>query len=223
MKNTKRRIALFIAGVLLVGSGVGMITKAGLGTSAITSLAYVFSMMFPPSLGNFAFLFNVCMVAAEILILLSHNRIGGTGDWVRILLQIPAAILFASSIDVLIWIMRPVVFTVYWQKVLFLLAGCTVFSLGAAMEVTANVIVLPAEALIKAISEVTAKDFGTVKTIVDCSVCAAAIICSLFHFGKISGVREGTVITALIAGSITRFFLRRLKNRSMHSRDFSRE
>ena len=212
MKNTKKRIALFIAGVLLVGSGVGMITKAGLGTSAITSLAYVFSMMFPPSLGNFAFLFNVCMVIAEILILFSHDRISGKGDWIRILLQIPAAILFASSIDVLIWIMRPVVFTAYWQKILFLLAGCTVFSLGAAMEVTANVIVLPAEALIKAISEVTAKDFGTVKTIVDCSVCAVAIICSLIHFGKISGVREGTVITALIAGSITRFFLRRLKN-----------
>ncbi|MBR2187854.1 MAG: hypothetical protein IJ860_00360 [Eubacterium sp.] len=208
----KKRILLFAAGVLLVGCGVGMITKAGLGTSAITSLAYVFSMIFPPTLGIFAFLFNVCMVIIEALLLFLNHRIKGKGDWIRIALQIPAAILFASSIDGLTWLLRPVVFSAYWQQILMLLAGVVVFSLGAAMEVTADIIVLPAEAMIKAVSEVAEKNFGTVKTIVDCSVCAAAIICSLAAFGEIRGVREGTVVTALAAGSITRFFLSRLRN-----------
>ena len=100
-----------------------------------------------------------------------------------------------------------------------LLLGIIVFGAGVAMEVTADVIVLPAEAVIKVISETWNHDFGTVKTIFDVTLCAAAILISLLYFGEIRGVREGTVITALIAGSTARFFLKLLKREEAEPSD----
>ena len=206
-----RRILLFAVGVFLVGSGVGMITKAGLGTSATTSFAYVLSFIFPPSLGTFAFSVNICMVIAQAVILYRHGRLKTAGSRIRLILQIPAAFLFSSSIDGVLLALQFVQFHAYWQQIAFLLLGCIVFGAGVAMEVTADVIVLPAEAVIKVISETYGHDFGTVKTIFDVTLCGLAILISYLYFGQIRGVREGTVITALIAGSIARFFLKLLK------------
>ena len=207
------RMLLFAAGVFLVGSGVGMITQAGLGTSATTSFAYVLSFIFPPSLGTFAFLVNLCMVLAQAVILYTHENLRSAKEWIRLVLQVPAALLFSSSIDLIRFVLRHIPLHAYWQQILFLLLGIIVFGAGVAMEVTADVIVLPAEAVIKVISETWNHDFGTVKTIFDMTLCAAAILISLLYFGEIRGVREGTVITALIAGSTARFFLKLLKHK----------
>ena len=125
--------------------------------------------------------------------------------------HVPAAFLFSSSIDGVLLALQFVQFHAYWQQIAFLLLGCIVFGAGVAMEVTADVIVLPAEAVIKVISETYGHDFGTVKTIFDVTLCGLAILISYLYFGQIRGVREGTVITALIAGSIARFFLKLLK------------
>ena len=88
-------------------------------------------------------------------------------------------------------------FHAYWHQIAFLLLGCIVFGAGVAMEVTADVIVLPAEAVIKVISETYGHDFGKIKTIFDVTLCGLAIMISWLYFGQIRGVREGTVITDL--------------------------
>ena len=202
-KLTPARLILFVIGVFCVGLGVALITKSGLGTSAVTSLSYVLSFVFPPSLGTFVFCINVCMVIAQALILRKRFR-------PAYLFQIPAAFLFSSSIDLFMALLKVLVPQVYPYKLAVLLAGCVVFGAGIAMEVRADVIVLPAEAIVKVISEEFHKDFGTVKTTIDVIFVAAAILISLAVFHQIRGVREGTVITALIVGSISRFFLKLL-------------
>ena len=151
------------------------------------------------------------MVIAQAVILYRHGRLKTAGSRIRLILQIPAAFLFSSSIDGVLLALQFVQFHAYWQQIAFLLLGCIVFGAGVAMEVTADVIVLPAEAVIKVISETYGHDFGTVKTIFDVTLCGLAILISYLYFGQIRGVREGTVITALIAGSIARFFLKLLK------------
>ena len=206
--SAAKRIILFVFGILLVGSGISLVTKAGLGTTAITSFSYVLSFLFPPSLGTFVFSVNTFMAAVQLVILRRHGMLRTRSEQIRLLLQIPSALLFGSSIDLFLLLLRGIELHSYLLHILLLLAGCVVFGAGVAMEVSANVIVLPAEALMKVISEVYHKDFGAVKTAFDVSMCALAAVISLAGLGHIAGIREGTVISALIVGSISRFFLK---------------
>ena len=52
-----RRYLMFFAGVVSSALGIALITLAGMGTSAVSSLAYVLTFVFPGvSLGCFTFL-----------------------------------------------------------------------------------------------------------------------------------------------------------------------
>ena len=68
MKNSDKlkRYSMFIAGVIFSALGISLITKAGLGTSPITSLAFVLTFIFPHSLGEFTMLVNTVMFLSLI-------------------------------------------------------------------------------------------------------------------------------------------------------------
>jgi hypothetical protein len=61
---------------------------------------------------------------------------------------------------------------------------------------------MPAEGLVGCLSEKLGKPFSQMKTAFDCtSVLVGAILCLVF-LGKLVGIREGTVLTALLAGKM---------------------
>ena len=53
-------------------------------------------------------------------------------------------------------------------------------------------------------------DFGSTKTAFDTTLVALAVIFGWLALGSIEGIREGTLVSALITGSIARFFIRHL-------------
>ena len=67
---------------------------------------------------------------------------------------------------------------------------------------------LPGEAMNRAISTVTGKRYENIKIFFDMLyIAAAAVICLLF-LGKLEGVREGSIIAAILVGNIIRFYNR---------------
>ena len=88
------------------------------------------------------------------------------------------------------------------------MVGCAVLGFGVFMEVAANVIMLPGEATANTISTITGRDFGTVKVCVDVSMCVIAVLLSLLLFRELQGVREGTVVSALLVGFLSGLFQR---------------
>ncbi len=67
------------------------------------------------------------------------------------------------------------------------------------------------EAFIKAVSDRPGHNFGNVKIAFDVGCVALAAGLSLLLFrGQIIGVREGTVISALLTGLVVEYFVRRL-------------
>ncbi|WP_186005569.1 cytidylate kinase family protein [Clostridium sp. DL-VIII] len=61
------------------------------------------------------------------------------------------------------------------------------------------------EGVVNAIAIVTKKDFGKLKVCFDATLVICSCICSFVLFQKLNGVREGTVIAALLVGTIVRF------------------
>lgn len=92
-----------------------------------------------------------------------------------------------------------------------LLAGCLVLGFGVYLEVLADVVMLPGESFVRAIVQTWNTNFGTTKIVFDSSMAIIAGVLSFVFSGKLNGVREGTIIAALLVGFIARLLGKRLE------------
>lgn len=198
-----KRYMIFTIGILLQSAGIALVVKSLLGTSPISSVPYVLSLVFPYSLGEMTFLINMVFLLAQVLIL-----------WHKFnplqLLQIPITAVFAFFIDVSMAIFQGLAPEAYLSKFVVLLLGAALIALGVAMQVIANVIMLAGEGIVNAIALRWHFDFGRVKTCFDTTLVILAVLLSMWYLGTVEGIREGTLISALITGSMARFFIRHL-------------
>lgn len=201
MKKWCYRYGYFLLGVILNSFGVALITKAALGTSPISSLPYVLSFRFPLTLGGFTFIMNIFFILGQILLLRRKFQ------WLQ-LLQLGVNIVFSLVIDVSMNLLYWLVPNTWWEQLLALLAGCIVLALGISIEVAPNVLMVPGEGLVKAISTVFHKKFGSVKIVFDVTLVALATSLSFIFFFRLQGLGLGTIISALIVGKIVNIFNR---------------
>lgn len=94
----------------------------------------------------------------------------------------------------------------YAMKVVSLIVGCLILGFGVFMEMAANVAMLPGEATVRAFSDVFSTDFGKTKIAFDSSMTVIAAILSFIMFKHLDGVREGTIVAAILVGFIARLF-----------------
>lgn len=201
--NKLKRYIIFFIGVFINSLGVSVITKADLGTSPISSIPYVLSLNFPFTLGEFTIAVNMLMVVAQLAILRRDFKLEHA-------LQIPFCVVFGYCIDLTTMFIQNISFTVYLEKVLFLLIGCMILGFGVYLETLANVAMLPGESLVRAISTTWHKDFGLTKIANDVSMTVVAVVLSFVFAGKLDGVREGTVVAAFLVGYIARLCGRKI-------------
>ena len=197
--NKLKRYLLFFVGLFINALGVSLITKASLGTSPISSIPYVLSLKFPLTLGNFTIIFSILLILLQILILRKNFKIEN-------ILQIPVSIAFGYFIDLTMYMFFWVNPQNYLVKVIALLVGCMILGFGVYIEVVADVVMLPGESFVRAIVQTWNTNFGTTKIIFDSSMTIIAGVLSFAFWGKLNGVREGTIIAALLVGFIARLF-----------------
>ena len=197
--NKLKRYLLFFVGLFINALGVSLITKASLGTSPISSIPYVLSLKFPLTLGNFTIIFSILLILLQILILRKNFKIEN-------ILQIPVSIAFGYFIDLTMYMFFWVNPQNYLVKVIALLVGCVILGFGVYIEVVADVVMLPGESFVRAIVQTWNTNFGTTKIIFDSSMTIIAGVLSFAFWGKLNGVREGTIIAALLVGFIARLF-----------------
>lgn len=198
-----RRYVFLLVGLFVNALGVSLITKGDLGTSPITSIPYTFSLGFSPTIGMFTFFMNLLLVVLQAILLKRNFKLSS-------LLQIPVVFLFSAFIDLTMIMLSSLAPQSYPAKFILLIIGCFVLGFGVFMEMEANVVMLPGEATVRAITSVTGRDFGKTKIVFDSSMTLTAVIISFILFQKLCGVREGTVIAALAVGftakMLKRFF-----------------
>ena len=98
----------------------------------------------------------------------------------------------------------------YVLEVLMLLVGCAILGTGVYLEVAADVAMLPGESFVRAVSNTWHTEFGVTKICFDVSMTAIAAGISLYQAGQVDGVREGTILAAVLVGYIARVLSRRL-------------
>lgn len=199
---TLRRYLLFLVSLFVNSFGIAIITKALLGTSPITSVTYVLSMFTSLTMGEWTIIVNILFILLE-LPLMSRADLGS--DYRMFLLQIPVSLCFGTFIDIsmsLLFWLNP---GQYMFQILCLIVGCVVLAMGITLEVKANAAMMSGEYFVRVISRRFRKEFGYVKLGFDITLLCIACLLSLIFMSGIYGVREGTVISALLVGPIVHF------------------
>ena len=188
---------LLVVSLFVMSIGVALSIKANLGTSPISSLPYVLSLITPLTVGNATILMHCVLITLQILILRKNYQLFQ-------LLQLPVALLFGYLTDFSIALIDSITCTSYLQQVFVCLMGILFVGIGVWMEVRSQVITLAGEGLILAVCQVGSIQFGTMKVIFDVSLVVISCILGLIFLGGIYGVREGTVAAAICVGLITK-------------------
>lgn len=198
-----RRYLLFCVALFVNALGIAFITRAALGTSPITSVTYVLSMFTPFTIGEWTIMLNILFVVLEPFMMTRQDL---KEDLRMFLLQIPISFCFGIFIDIcmhyiLFWL-NP---ATYPSMIIALLIGCVILAVGIALEVKANAAMMAGEYFVKVITRRFRGEFGYIKLGFDVTLVAIACLLSLIFMSGIYGVREGTVIAALIVGPIVHF------------------
>lgn len=194
--ETFRRFAVFTAGVLVCAMGIGFITRAGLGTSPISSFPFVLSLITPVSMGVYTLSFNLFFLLCESILVRRFTLAQA--------LQIPATLLFSLCVDGALRLIPSRYGGPLADSAVYLLLGCIIMSLGIYLEVLADIIMLPGEAFVRALSRRTGCGFGNVKVGFDSCLAAVAAIVALCAFGRLNGVGAGTAFSALAVGQLVK-------------------
>lgn len=157
------------------------------------------SLNLPLSLGQFTIIFSLFLILLQLFILRKNFKL-------EHLLQIPISVVFGYFIDLTMVLLQFIHPQSYIFGVITLLIGCLVLGFGVYLEVLADVAMLPGESFVRAVASTWNTDFGITKIIFDVSMTVTAAILSLCFVQRLDGVREGTVIAALLVGFIARLF-----------------
>lgn len=197
--NLGRRLAWFLLGLAINSCGIALITKAGLGTSQISSVPYVLTFEFSwLSFAMATFLVNLVFVAVQIVLL-------GRRFFPLQLLQIPVNVVFSSCLGLAMSVFGWVTPASLPAQLAVLLLGCCVLGCGIAVECAPSVVFVPGEGIVHAIAEVSGARLGTVKLAFDAALVCSYVSLSLVLFGTPRGVGIGTVLTVFVTGNVVNF------------------
>ena len=187
--------------------GVVFSARSALGVSPVGSLANVIYQIALDrgitfiSLGNATTGVYCLYILAEFLILRREFK-------PQMLLQLVASILFGWLVNLatalMVFLPDP---AGYPMQLLYLLCSIPLVAVGVMLYLSPNILPTPGEGMSLAISQKTGLSVGGSKTVFDCSMVVISGITSLIYFHALVGVREGTVICALLVG----FVMRRLQ------------
>ena len=194
MSRQIERLFWFAAGILINSFGIVLITKGAMGTSQISSIPYVLSLQVPSiSFGMFSFIMNMVYIVLQALLLRKQFKPVQ-------LLQIVVNVVFSASIDVFMAMLSFYAPQQLFTRVLSAVAGCIVLAFGISVEVAPDLIMVPGEGIVAAISKVSGRRFGSVKVVFDVTLILIAALLSWLFFGNIVGVGVGTLLSAVSVG-----------------------
>ncbi|MCP9314064.1 MAG: DUF6198 family protein [Liquorilactobacillus nagelii] len=197
------RYFLLLVGLFFNALGVSLVTKAALGTSPLAAIPYSLSLVVSQlSLGEWTIIFSLFLIVGQILFEIDQLK------WSEIMVEILLSFIFGDLIDWTMSWLRHVIMQNYWQSLLLLLFGCLVISLGAYFEVIADVAMLPGDAFVRAISRYFNIEYGKIRVMSDISMSVIGAIICLTFLSNLSGVREGTLISALVVGNLVKLLLK---------------
>ena len=189
--NMAARLVIYFAGLWIVSLGIVLCKKCGFGISPISCVPFVLESVVPLSFGTLTMIFHLVNILIQAVL--------KKGIDIKLVLQVPVAVLFGWVIDLL---QKLIVITpdMIALRVLALVFSVFFTALGMLFMVSMNLVQNPQDGTVKMLSIRCRREFGTVKIAYDVVCVAAAAVLGLIFLGKLSGIGIATIASALFVG-----------------------
>lgn len=194
-----KRVLIYGAGLMCLALGVAFSVNSGLGVSPVNSLPYVVSLIIGWDMGSCVTAVFSIYILVQILLLRREFRLVN-------LTQLLFSSLFGYFVDLAKWAIGDFSIQTYLGKLLMLAVSILFVSAGVCLYMNAKLVYMPMEGMTHAIAEKLFKNkpFHDVKVWMDCLVVLLGIVLSFAFLGGVEGIREGTVICAVLVGRVMR-------------------
>lgn len=193
------RVLLYILGLFFLALGVAFSVNSNLGVSPVNSLPYVVSQVSGAALSTCVIIVFCSYIVLQILILRREfNPIN--------LCQILFSTIFGYFVDFSKWLLGDFALPTYFGQLVLLAISIVFVGLGVVLYIEVDLVPMPMEGLSMTLSKKLNIPFPTMKIIVDCAVVGVGIVVSFVFLHTLVGIREGTVITAIVAGKVVGWF-----------------
>jgi len=193
------RLLLFLFGVYVLSLGTVFIINSELGVTPVQSVPMVLSFITEMSIGLCIILVFIVFTIIQILILRQEF------EWVQ-LTQIVLAFLFGFFVDFSNLFVSRIQVPGYFGQLLMLGIGIVLVACGVTLHMRARIITMSPEALTAAITKKVKRwEFYQIRIIQDSILVVISILLSFVFLHGLYGIREGTVICAVMVGKCIQY------------------
>ena len=203
-KKLLLQVGIYCFGLLVLAFGVAFSVNSDLGVSPVNSMPYVFSQIFNVSMGTCVTVVFCGFILLQALILRKEFSLIS-------LTQILFSTAFGYFVDFAKLVLGDFCLPTYVGRLGMLAISIVLIAVGIYFYLLARLVPMPMEGLAMAISKKAKKPFTTMKTVTDSVAVALAAILAIVFLGRLDGVREGTLISALVIGKVIALIKKPLK------------
>lgn len=183
--------------LFFIALGIDLVALSDFGVSAMLSVAYVVSQLFP------RLSYGFCSIVFQLL-LLASVCIAKRSLRFEYILSFALSAIFGLFMD--FWsLFLPASFSGLGLRILIWLLGIAILSVGLGFALATRLPLMPCDSFPRDMAEHLKIPFRRFKTGTDVSCVSLALILGLFIGGRVIGVGLGTVIYALSFGSLVSF------------------
>lgn len=198
-KNTRSIINRFIcyfAGLFIMTIGIAISVKSDLGVSPVSSIPYTMTRCWGIEMGKATILFHCVLVLLQIIILQKKFKL-------KSLLQMPVGIVFGYFTTFCNYLMdffpNPENIVI---RIVMILISTILVAIGIFFYLPADIMPLAGEGVMQAVFEVTKVAFSKVKVAFDITMVVISLVICLFVLHNLGSVGIGTVLAAILVGTI---------------------
>lgn len=211
-KHTFYSETAYLLGLIALALGTALMEKANFGMSMVVAPAYLFylklSSHFPFfSFGMAEYLLQFCLL---LLLTLLRRKIR-----LSYLFSFATALVYGLLLDAFMALAAPFAAEVFPLRAAFYTSGMLLCAMGVSLLFHSYISPEAYELFVKEIAPLLGLPLHHFKTIYDICSCllAATLSFAFFGFGVFEGVKLGTIICALINGSLIGLFNRLWENK----------
>ena len=188
------RLGIYTLGLLILAFGIALAVNCKLGVSPVSSLPYVVSLIFNVSLGTCTTIVYATYVLLQMVLLRKFQP--------ALLLQLVFSTIFGWFVDGAKYVLGDFCLPTYFGQLAMLAASIVLIGFSLVLYIDVKLAPMPAEGLVGCLADKLGRPFSQMKTAFDCTSVLVAAVLSLIFLGGLVGIREGTVLTALLVGKV---------------------
>ena len=186
---------IYVLGLFFLALGVAFSVNANLGVSPVNSLPYVISRISSVAMGTCVIIVFACYILLQMIILRKEFK------WIN-LTQLIFSTIFGYFVDFTKWLVGDFAIPTYLGSLAMVAISILFVAIGIMLYVEAKLVPMPMEGLTMALAGKLNIPFPKMKIIVDCLVVITGIVLCFVFLGGLDGIREGTILTALLVGKL---------------------